>query len=178
MPLRRQPVEKLRLEDFKINAAKNNGETFAYSEVVRGRADRASLAGCTDPQCCGKAFRAMAASELDAAGLGHFGRPDSVVLMERHLGDEAFVLARMTPDEKRALWLEARTKELADKYGKHRHRFYRRASPPGFWDTDFPSTQEEAQNRVEAERVIRATIQERHREAMQQGGGRWLFRDE
>ncbi|ERS99398.1 hypothetical protein HMPREF1624_04598 [Sporothrix schenckii ATCC 58251] len=177
-PLRGRPVDRLKMDDFKINPAFNNGETFAYNEVVRGRADRAGLSGCTDPQCCGKAFRSMATSELDAAGPAHLRRPECLVLMERHLGDGAYMLAQMSPEEKKALWLEARTKELADKYGKHRHRFHRRASPPGFWDTDFPTTQDEEHNRAEADKVERITVQERYREAMRSGGGRWMFRDE
>ncbi|CAK7226553.1 hypothetical protein SBRCBS47491_006270 [Sporothrix bragantina] len=176
--LRSRPVDQLKMDDFKINPALNNGETFAYNEVVRGRADRANLAGCTDPQCCGKAFRGMATSELDAAGPAHIRHPENIVLMERHLGNDAFLLAQMDPDEKRELWIEARTKELADKFGKHRHRYHRRASPPGFWDTDFPTTQDEEQHRAEAEKVERITVQERYREAMRPGGGRWLFRDE
>ncbi|KAL1902744.1 hypothetical protein Sste5346_001187 [Sporothrix stenoceras] len=177
-PLRARPVERLKVDDFKINPAFNNGETFAYNEVVRGRTDRAGLSGCTDPQCCGKAFRGMATSELDAAGPTHLRRSESIVSMERHLGDGAYMLAQMSPEEKKELWLEARTKELADKYGKHRHRYHRRASPPGFWDTDFPTTQDEEHNRAEAEKVERITVQERYREAMRSGGGRWLFRDE
>lgn len=175
--LRGKPIGQLKLDDFKINPAANGGEAFAFHEVVRSRTDRGNLDGCTDPQCCGKAFRSMAESELTAAGPGHMGRPDSVAMMERYLGDDAFVLGRMSPGEKKELWLEAKTKQLADKYGKHRHRYHRRASPPGFWDTDFPTTQEEEHNRAESARVERAAVQERYREAMRPGG-RWLFRDE
>ncbi|EFX02893.1 DNA repair protein sae2/ctip [Grosmannia clavigera kw1407] len=175
--LRGRGVDRLQLDDFKVNPAWNDGETFAFNEVVRSRTDRGNLAGCTDPQCCGKAFRAMAESELNASGPSHMSRPDSVAMMERHLGDEAFVLARMPPDEKKELWLEAKTKQLADKYGKHRHRYHRRASPPGFWDADFPTTQEEVHNRAESKRAERTAVQERYREAMRPNG-RWLFRDE
>lgn len=176
--LRRRPVDQLKMDDFKINPALNDGETFAYSEVVRSRTDRANLAGCTDPQCCGKVFRGMAISELDAAGPTHIKRPESLVLMEQYLGDKAFQLAQMNYAEIKKLWIEARAKELADKFGKHRHRYHRRASPPGFWDTDFPTTQDEMQYRVEAEKVERITVEERYREATRPEGGRWLFRDE
>ncbi|EPE05639.1 dna repair protein [Ophiostoma piceae UAMH 11346] len=176
-PLRGKAMDQLKIDDFKINPAMNNGDTFAYNEVVRGRTDRANLAGCTDPQCCGKVFRGMATSELDAAGQAHVDRPEGIALMERHLGDEACKLTGMGSEDRRVLWVEARTKELADKYGKHRHRYHRRASPPGFWDTDFPTTQEEEYNRAEAEKVERLTVQERYREAMKPSG-RWLFRDE
>ncbi|CAK7270495.1 hypothetical protein SEPCBS119000_004120 [Sporothrix epigloea] len=176
--LRSRPVDQLKMDDFKINPALNDGETFAYSEVVRSRADRANLAGCTDPQCCGKAFRGMAVSELDAAGPAHVRRPESVILMERYLGDKAYQIAQMDPAELSSLWIEARVKELADRFGKHRHRYHRRASPPGFWDTDFPTTQDEERYRLEADKVERITVQERYHEAIRPEGGRWLFRDE
>lgn len=175
--LRGRGIEQLKLDDFKVNPVWNDGETFAFNEVVRSRTDRGNLAGCTNPQCCGKAFRGMAESELSASGPSHMARPDSVAMMERYLGDSAFALASMPPVEKKELWLEAKTKQLADKYGKHRHRYHRRASPPGFWDADFPTTQEEELNRAESERAERAVVQERYREAMRQNG-RWLFRDE
>ncbi|OAA59102.1 DNA repair protein sae2/ctip [Niveomyces insectorum RCEF 264] len=188
VPLRSRPVEQLTLDSFKINPARNDGATFAFDEVVRGRTDRTSLLdGCTDPQCCGKTFRSMAASELRAAGPAHVFRPEGVALVERYLAggdDDTRVDARPTAssspssrEERTELWLAARTKELADRYGKHRHRFHRRASPPGFWDADFPTSQQETRHREEAGRAEKATILERYRQAMRPNG-RWLFRDE
>lgn len=175
--LRTHPLSSLTLDDFKVNPDFNDGENFAFAEVVRKRTERESLAGCTDPQCCGKAFRAMAASERDAVGPTLVTQSENIKLLEDYLGEEAFLLGTMTREEKEGLWLEAKTKQLADKFGKHRHRYHRRPSPPGFWNADFPTTQEEARDRMEGEKMERTLIQERHREAMRTGG-RWIFRDE
>jgi hypothetical protein len=68
-------------------------------------------------------------------------------------------------------------RDLANRYGRHRHRFARRPSPPGYWNPDFPSTQEMEKNREEGEKMEKRLVEERHREAVR-GGGRWLFRDE
>ncbi|KAK4448276.1 DNA repair protein endonuclease SAE2/CtIP C-terminus-domain-containing protein [Podospora aff. communis PSN243] len=175
--LRQRPVSELRMEDFKINPKFNNGHTHAYDEVVRDKASRAELPGCVDPNCCGKQFRAMAQSELDNGGLGILSRKDDVELLEKYLGDEAYRLIGMPLAEKRKLWLDAKTRDLANKYGRHRHRFVRRPSPPGYWNPDFPSTQEVQANKEEARKIERGMIEERWREAMR-GGSRWLFRDE
>ncbi|KAK0652997.1 DNA repair protein endonuclease SAE2/CtIP C-terminus-domain-containing protein, partial [Cercophora newfieldiana] len=173
--LRERPVEELLLGDFKINPKLNNGYKHAYEEVVRDKAGRAELSGCIDPNCCGKQFRAMAQSELNSGGSAILSQEDNIQLLEKYLGDEAFRLIGMTIEDKRKLWLDAKTRDLANKYGRHRHRFARRPSPPGYWDMDFPSTQEVAKNREEARKIERGKIEERRREAMR--GGRWLFRD-
>jgi hypothetical protein len=83
----------------------------------------------------------------------------------------------MSKEERAEIWVEAKTRELANKYGKHRHRFSRMRSPPGFWNADFPSTQELDADRAEAGKRENELIQDRYREAMR-SGGRWLFRDE
>ncbi|KAK0635892.1 DNA repair protein endonuclease SAE2/CtIP C-terminus-domain-containing protein [Bombardia bombarda] len=171
-PLRERPPAQLRLEDFKINPRFNNGHSHAFSEVVRGKADRAGLAGCTDPKCCGKTFGAIARSELDAGGPAILSRAADIKLLEDFLGDEAYKLVVMTPQEKQDTWLEAKTQDLANRYGKHRHRFARRPSPPGYWDPDFPTTQEVKDRKEEGEREERGLVEERWREAMR--GGRAL----
>lgn len=176
-PLRQQPVTNLRRDDFKINPEFNNGENYAFTEVVRGKAERAELPGCTDPDCCGKHFRAMAQAERQAAGPSLIHRPADIKLLEDYLGDLQYKLGSMTRQEKEELWLEAKTRELANKHGKHRHRFSRRQSPPGFWNADFPTTQESQEEREEEARREKALIEERYKDAMR-GGGQWLFRDE
>jgi hypothetical protein len=164
-------------DEFKINPDFNNGEDYAFTEVVRGRAERADLPGCTDPDCCGKHFRAMAQAERQAAGSSLIHRPADIKLLEDYLGDLQYKLGSMTRQEKEELWLEAKTRDLANKHGKHRHRFSRRQSPPGFWNADFPTTQESQEERDEEARRERALIEERYKDAMR-GGGKWLFRDE
>ena len=175
--LRSRPPSTLRLDDFRINPKFNDGRDYAFSEVVRNKSDRAELPGCTDPECCGKHFRAMAQAELEATGPSAVQRPAGIALLENYLGEQMYKLGGMNRLEKEQLWLEARIRELADKHGKHRHRFTRRQSPPGFWDADFPTTQEMEKEREQGKRRERELVEERWREAMR-GGGRWLFRDE
>jgi hypothetical protein len=175
--LRRKPISELRLEDFKINPSANEGHDFAFADVVRDKADRACLPGCTDMHCCGKEFRALALSQRPNPPLTAAQRQEEQKLLESYLGDYAYRLATMDKEERSELWVEAKTQELANKYGKHRHRYSRMRSPPGFWNADFPSTQELEENRQEAAERQRKSIQERHREAMRPGG-RWIFRDE
>lgn len=175
--LRNKPVSELRLDDFKINPQANEGHNFAFSEVVRDKDERACLPGCVDMHCCGKQFRALALSHRPDPPLTAAQRQEEQRLLEEYLGDYAYRLATMTREERSELWVEAKTRELANKYGKHRNRFSRMRSPPGFWNADFPSTQELETDKSEAANRERQTVQERHREAMRPGG-RWIFRDE
>ncbi|RYP72493.1 hypothetical protein DL771_004133 [Monosporascus sp. 5C6A] len=171
-PLRERALSELRLDDFKVNPAVNDGYDYAFTDVVRNHADRASLAGCVREACCGQQFRALARAERATTGSLAFE-----ALLEDHLGADAWRLTQMTPQEREALWLDAKTRELANAHGRHRHRYQRMPSPPGFWRTDFPSTQEDQEHRAEGRKMEAEMIQERYREAMRPGG-RWLFRDE
>ncbi|KXX81919.1 hypothetical protein MMYC01_201139 [Madurella mycetomatis] len=119
----------------------------------------------------------MAESELTAGGPSILSRAADQEMLENYLGDEAYRLIGMVREEQQELWLKAKTQDLADRYGRHRHRYARRPSPPGYWNPDFPSTQEIEKSKTEAEKMERAVVEERWREAMR-GGGRWLFRDE
>ncbi|TQV91296.1 hypothetical protein V2A60_009487 [Cordyceps javanica] len=175
--IRHKPPRDLRLDDFRVNPAANEGHDFAYSDVVRDKDDRACLPGCTEMHCCGKQFRALAISQRPDPPLTAAQRMEEQELLERHLGDYAYRLATMDPDERAEAWIQAKTQELANKYGKHRHRYSRMQSPPGFWDADFPSTQELHMGREEAAEREKRVIRERYREAMKPGG-RWLFKDE
>ncbi|KAL2157649.1 hypothetical protein VTH06DRAFT_5130 [Thermothelomyces fergusii] len=174
--LRDRPLAELRPEDFKVNPKFNNGYKYAFDEVVRNREERAELAGCADPNCCGKKFRAMAKSELSAAGPGILSRVSEIQLMEKYLGHDAHQLVEMRIEQRQEIWLKAKTQDLANRYGRHRHRFARQPSPPGYWNPDFPSTQEIRARKEEAQRLEREAVEERWREAMR--GGKWLFRDE
>ena len=174
--LRDRPLTDLRAEDFKVNPKSNNGYKHAFDEVVRSKGERAELTGCIDPQCCGKKFRAMAESELSAGGPGILSRVADTKMLEDYMGGEAHRLLDMTREELRETWLKAKTQDLADRYGRHRHRFTRRPSPPGYWNPDFPSTQEIEMRKEEAAKIERGLVEERWREAMR--GGRWVFRDE
>ncbi|OAQ98479.1 hypothetical protein LLEC1_02131 [Akanthomyces lecanii] len=175
--IRNKPPRELRLDDFRINPAANEGHDFAFSDVVRDKSDRACLPGCTELHCCGKQFRALAISQRPDLPLTAAQRMEEQKLLEWHLGDYAYRLATMDPEERAEAWIQAKTQELANKYGRHRHRYSRMQSPPGFWDPDFPSTQELEMNREEAAEREKRAVRERYREAMK-AGGRWLFKDE
>ncbi|KAM0333337.1 hypothetical protein ACHAQA_001998 [Verticillium albo-atrum] len=170
--IRAKKTSTLRLEDFKVNPKFNGGQDYAFSEVVRGKDDRACLPGCTDMSCCGKQFRGLAMAQR-----GNRNASDDMKLFEKFLGDGISRIWSMSKDEKEELWLEAKTWELAEQMGKHRHRYARRQSPPGFWNTEFPSTQEVETEKAEAEKRVRQMVEDRYREAMRPGG-RWVFRDE
>jgi hypothetical protein len=119
----------------------------------------------------------MAQAELQAAGSSLTHRAADIKLLEDYLGDQAYRLGTMNRLEREEVWLEAKTRELANKHGRHRHRFSRRQSPPGFWNADFPSTQEMQMDREEADKREKRLVEERWREAMR-NDGRWMFRDE
>ncbi|KAL8388092.1 hypothetical protein RB595_009470 [Gaeumannomyces hyphopodioides] len=177
-PIRDIALNNLRLDDFKPNPKTTDGVFHAYNDVVRGKAERASLTGCTDRNCPGgKDWRGMAMSELKLAGPSLVSKTDSVKLMEQFLGDDCYKLALMTRPEKESVWVDARTWETSNKYGRCRHRFPRPPTPEQYWSTDFPSTQDRARDKAEGERTERLMVEQRYREAMRKGG-RWLFRDE
>lgn len=175
--LRSRSPSKLKLDDFKINPRVNDGHDFAFSEVVRDRNERACLPGCVDMHCCGKTFRALALSQRPDPPLTSAQRAEETRLLEEYLGDECDRIPRLSTEERAELWLQAKTRELANKFGRHKHRYSRMQSPPGFWNADFPSTQELEAEKSEAAKREKQTVQERYREAMRPGG-RWVFRDE
>lgn len=177
VPLRQTAKDTLRPEDFKPNPNYNDGLTYVYDEVVRGREARSALSGCTDLNCCGKTFRSFAKAERSNIGPSVTTRAEDIKLLENYLGDDAYKLGSMTRDEKEETWLLAKTWELASKFGRHRQRYSRMPSPPGYWTVEFPSTQERAEERRQAAEIQKALVNERYREAMRPGG-RWLFRDE
>lgn len=177
MPLREHPIDRLRPEDFKPNPRYNDGLTYIFDEVVRGKEARAALSGCIDPNCCGNTFRHFAEAERKTIGPSVTSRADDIKLLETYLGNEAWRLGTMSPEDKEETWLLAKTWELANKFGKHRQRYSRMSTPPGFWNVDFPSTQERAEERRQAQEIRTALVRQRYREAMRPDGA-WLFRDE
>ncbi|KAK4201442.1 DNA repair protein endonuclease SAE2/CtIP C-terminus-domain-containing protein [Triangularia verruculosa] len=176
--LRDKSLAQLRLDDFKVNPKLNKGFKHAFNEVVRGKADRAKLTGCNDYNCCGRHYRAVAESEFRASGPGVLSRTEGIEMMEEYLGPQAHKLAVMSREEQREVWMKAKSQQIANKFGRHRDRFERQPSPPGYWNPDMPTTQEIQENREEAARRERRQIEERWREAMKVGGGRWMFKDE
>lgn len=175
--LRTQPLSMLTISDFKINPNHNQGYDYAFRDVVRGRDQRKCLPGCTKPDCCGNQFRVLA----EQLNNGALQTPSQEVadeqLLEDFLGDNAYKLQNMSEAEKAELLLKAKTRDLANHYGKHRHAYERRKSPPGFWDTDFPTTQEHMVTKAQEKQYERDIVAKRYEEAMRPGGA-YMFRDE
>lgn len=177
-PVRSRPLSKLSLHDFKINPNYNHGYDYAFTDVVRNQAERRCLPNCTKPECCGGAFRALAEAAWDPNRLPTASQEEvDTRLLEEFLGDNAYKIRNMTKAEKDETLLQAKTRELSNKHGKHRHAYERRRSPPGFWRVDFPSTQEEREDRQKGERLERDLVAQRYNEAMRPGGA-YIFRDE
>ncbi|PGG98528.1 hypothetical protein AJ79_08842 [Helicocarpus griseus UAMH5409] len=184
-PFRARPLHRLDFEHFKLNPERNQGLDYAFDEVVRRKDLRKCLPGCVRPGCCGEGFRAMA--KLKGFGTGAVGAREDLSLefldqedrqvLNEYLGENKVVLETMTDRELRETLLDARTRNLANQFGKHRHVHERARSPPGFWRTDMPSTQELERDREEAKKVAQEKLAERYREAMRPGG-LWKFADE
>ncbi|KAK4631898.1 hypothetical protein CLAFUW4_03349 [Fulvia fulva] len=170
--LRLKNVKELKLADFKINP-KYLGTEYAWADTLRGRDQRRALHTCTDPTCCGGAMQ----KAIEMAGTELSGKPDRQVL-EAFLGPtwEAEIGAYNTEKRKEVV-KQAHIFSFSNQHGKHKTAFQRRSTPPGFWDTDFPTTQEHDANRVQAKEAERREVEQRYREAMRESG-RWKFRDE
>jgi hypothetical protein len=177
-PLRARPISRLNLSDFKVNPNYNQGYNYAFNEVVRGRDARQCLQGCTKPECCGRKFRTLAEMDREARGPPSLSQDEAdEMLLEEYLGDNVYKIRNMSKAEKEELIIQAKTRDMANKFGRHRHAYERRTSPPGFWRADFPTTQEEREDREKAREIARSHVEERYKEAMRPNG-RFIFRDE
>ena len=181
-PLRVRSLDRLRLSDFTLN--KNHSE-YAFHESIRKHDEKKRVGGCTDPFCdrCKDIAKFAELTEFVAPTTSRlFGSSPldteaaEQQLLEEYLGDGKQRLKRMKTDEKNEALKRAREKSFADMYGKHRQLHNRAVSPPGYWETDFPSTQQEAENREAAKAIDKVRIKERYNEAMR--GGMWKFADE
>lgn len=181
-PLRLRPLSQLALNDFKINPNHNQGYDYAFKEVVRKQDQRKCLPGCTRLDCCGAIFRKMAATMSNhfyhTSRLPNSSQEyDEQGMMEDYLGDRAYRLKSMTKEYKAEILLQAKTKIMADHYGRHRESYAREPSPVGYWDVDMPTSQEAAEMGRLAEMRTRKKVEERYHEAVKQDG-QWKFRDE
>lgn len=177
-PYRDRSLEQLELSHFKINSEYNHGLDFAFDTVVRRKDERKCMSGCTRPGCCGEKFLSMARigglpTNLEGSSLESEERK----ILEDYLGDDKYLLDIMDPKDRAGLLHEAQARLLADACGKHRHNHPRSSTPPGFWRTDMPDTQELERDREEARKQEREKVHERYREA-RRPGGLWKFADE
>ena len=184
--LRARHPSRLRLSDFKLN--KSHTE-YAYHESIRKHDEKRKVGGCTDPFCarCKEIARFATLTDFHPPPnptLFGSSPPASPVATEYALlidflgggrGAKAR-LDRMTPTERRETLQKAREKSFADLYGRHRQLHQRAVSPPGYWETEFPSTQQEMENREAAKAIERVRVKERWEDALR--GGKWKFADE
>ncbi|KAJ5506272.1 hypothetical protein N7453_005229 [Penicillium expansum] len=176
-PFRARPLRRLGLGHFKINPARNQGLDYAYDAVVRKKDDRKCISGCTRPGCCGDRFRAMARLGGLPGKSGAEQEEEDQAILQEFVGEDTQLLRNMSGKERENLLVEARARALANQYGRHRHTHQRAQSPPGFWRTDMPDTQEEEEDLEAAKRLEREKVEERYREAMRPGG-LWTWADE
>lgn len=171
------PLDRLELNNFKVNPDYNQGFNFAYNTVARKKDGRRCMNGCTRADCCGDKFRSMARIG-GLTNLKGFGQEaEEREILEEYLGEEKHLLDTLGPGDRKGLLLEAQARRLANVYGKHRQTHQRPRTPPGFWRTDMPDTQELENDREEARKLEREEIYERYREA-RRPGGLWKFADE
>lgn len=178
-PLRCRPIETLTSEDFVVNKGHNGGYKYAFKDVVRGKQERRCLQGCTKPECCGKQLLALAQLEYDDRTLPYteLQEEEDAELLKEYLGGNAHKLRDMKPEDRKALLIQAKVRELANKFGGHRHAYERPKSPPGFWRIDFPTTQEAMEDQRESKKMEQAKVRYRYMEAMRPDGA-YKFRDE
>lgn len=176
-PLRARPVHRLGLLDFKLNPAHSS---YAYHDTVRKHDEKKSLSGCTDrhcPRCKGLRELVINSGYKTAQRPGESEDEADWRLMQDFLGDNRHQLKSMSKKERSDLLMEAKFREFANRFGSHRQAYSRPRDAPGTWKADFPTTQEDAEDRAAADVMEEEKVQERYWEAMRQGG-KWIFADE
>jgi len=159
----------LDISDFRVNPEVNGGKDYAFAETVRNREARKCLPGCMKT-CCRDLVGFTEAAGLPAVSKGPRWRSSSPVLVEDC--EPPRRSWRNEPASK-----EDKAKEFTNRYGRHRDAFERRRSPPGFWDADFPTTQELEQQRVAAEETRKKKVEDMRKEAERGSKGRFVFKD-
>lgn len=136
------------LTDFVINPAYNDNLDFAYAETVRGSKRSCEHGG--ECRQCDEFYKMAGPGVVSAAPVWS--------------NQEEYDRGRKMDVEK-----------TINASSKHRNRWTRKPSPPGFWRSDFPSTQEIVEEKKMAEETRRKEVELRYRSAKQ--GGKWMFRD-
>ena len=174
-PLRARPILRLGIDDFKLNPAHSE---YAYHESIRKHDEKKVISGCTDRNClrC-KDIRKFVESSGYAQMPGQSSEEADRRLVKDFLGIDDARLEKMTAEERKEIWIQARIQQFADKFGKHRTNFGRATSPVDFWNTDFPTSQEHERNREAARQREREKVEQMYYEAIKKGG-RYVFADE
>lgn len=174
-PLRARPVHRLRIEDFKLNAAHSD---YAYHESVRKHDEKKALSGCTDRNCprC-KDIRKFVENSGYARVPGQDQEETDRRLLAAFLGNDKDRLKKLSAEEMKELLLQAKSQQFATEFGKHRTPFQRAQSPVDYWNVGFPSTQEHKQNLEAVRTREREQVKEMYWEAIRERG-RYSFADE
>jgi DNA repair protein endonuclease SAE2/CtIP C-terminus len=168
-PYRSLSLSSLNLAHFKLNPAANHNLDYAFTDVVRNQAARKCLPGCTHPECCGPKFTALAKTlpqpQQQNAHITKKQNPTTPSSANQpRTALPSIQQCQLNPADLSSDLLQDRTTDLANKYGKaHRALHARPPSPPGFWNVDFPATQEREEDRAEAERREREEVHRRWR---------------
>lgn len=171
-PLRLRDVRTMKLDDFRINPD-YLGSEFAFADTLRGRDQRRMLHVCTMSDCCGGAMQSVIAM----GGQKVSGKTDAQAL-EDYLGPQyKHIMGNYDAAKRKETVLQAHVHAFTKQHGKHRQAFERQSTPANFWRTDFPTTQENLEERRKSHEKDRQDVESRYREAMRDGG-RWRFRDE
>lgn len=158
-------AKELQASDFVIDANKAYGRSYAHQIVVRKHDERKCLPGCLKICCAGlKDF-------LEKAGM-----PPTVSNAPKWRSSPDPSSPQRGNKEKRDSGAD-QAREFINKVSKHRNLFERNNSPPGFWNSEFPNTQEAEERRKQAMESEKRRVAEMKREA-KKGSGRYLFRDE
>ncbi|DAA79487.1 TPA_exp: Uncharacterized protein A8136_0260 [Trichophyton benhamiae CBS 112371] len=176
---RDRPISELGLEHFKLNPNKNQGLDYAFDEVVRDKSMRKQLRGCLRQECCGPVYRSMAKDEIgeEPRPLGTLSRADHDLLKGDLGSNYGKFLEGKSPIEIRDVLIEAKASVLSNKFSKHRNAHVPGGSPPGYWRTDMPNTQEIERDRMMARKLEREKVLDRYKEACKDDGY-WKFADE
>ncbi|RPB17231.1 hypothetical protein P167DRAFT_515522 [Morchella conica CCBAS932] len=154
---------KLDISHFRVNPKVNGGRDYAFVETVRDRGARKCLPGCAKTCCKGLI------GFVEAAGL-----PSPPPKGPRWRSSPPPASTDTACDEEGEVALDAR---FTARFGRHRDAFPRRKSPPGFWDADFPDTQDLERQHGAAEEMRLRKIEEMRREAEKGEKGRYIYKN-
>ncbi|KAG4304710.1 hypothetical protein PORY_001763 [Pneumocystis oryctolagi] len=136
------------LHDYVINIDKNNNIPYAYDEVIRDKASRKRLPACACDNC--------------------------IKFFEAHGPIATIPKPKWRSPPKECAYIDLNKEHIhqnLQQVSRHRAIFFRAKTPPGFWESDFPNTQQEQDYRKQAEIQNYEKLKERKLEA--ERGGRW-----
>ncbi|KAK9457160.1 DNA repair protein endonuclease SAE2/CtIP C-terminus-domain-containing protein [Dipodascopsis uninucleata] len=151
------------LEDFVINPNFNHNLDYAFHEVIRGQ-DRQCLHG-RECRNCEKFYKTI--GNVPSLPSGPKWNEKSALIAD------ANILTTSTANHQDDDNQEVR--KMINQVSRHRSLWERPQSPVGFWRSEFPTTQEEIEEKEEARQRYKEKVEERLSEALK--NGRYIFKD-